>query len=190
MQNAIQSLNFNQNSVRSFVDEKGEMWFLANDICSILDYSNPRRTVSLHCKEKGVTKRYTPTESGNQEMTYINEPNLYRLIIKSRKPEAEAFEEWVMEDVLPTIRKTGSYQTSGSLKTKTALPNGLTLEQQDEIKKFHRELGANDILAIISTKSKHKLMIQYFHNYVLIYRTVLPAHENALIVQKRFLPSA
>lgn len=51
-------------------------------------------------------------------------------------------------------------------------------------------LGANDILAIISTKSKHKLMIQYFHNYVLIYRTVLPAHENALIVQKRFLPSA
>ena len=57
---------------------------------------------------------------------------------------------------------------------------------------FHEALsqGANDILAIISTKSKHKLMIQYFHNYVLIYRTVLPAHENALIVQKRFLPSA
>ncbi|EFG29976.1 hypothetical protein HMPREF9021_02174 [Simonsiella muelleri ATCC 29453] len=51
-------------------------------------------------------------------------------------------------------------------------------------------VGANDILAIISTKSKHKLMIQYFHNYVLIYRTVLPAHENALIAQKRFLPSA
>ena len=50
-------------------------------------------------------------------------------------------------------------------------------------------LGANDILAIISTKSKHKLMTRYFHNYVLIYRTVLPAHENALIVQKRFLPS-
>ena len=55
---------------------------------------------------------------------------------------------------------------------------------------FIDPLGANDILAIISTKSKHKLMIQYFHNYVLIYRTVLPAHENALIVQKRFLPSA
>ena len=51
-------------------------------------------------------------------------------------------------------------------------------------------LGANDILAIISTKSKHKLMTRYFHNYVLIYRIVLPAHENALIVQKRFLPIA
>uniref|UniRef100_A0A238HIQ5 Uncharacterized protein n=1 Tax=Kingella negevensis TaxID=1522312 RepID=A0A238HIQ5_9NEIS len=51
-------------------------------------------------------------------------------------------------------------------------------------------LGANDILAIISTKSKHKLMTRYFHNYVLIYRTVLPAHENVLIVQKHFLPSA
>ncbi|CRZ19346.1 Transposase DDE domain [Kingella kingae] len=52
------------------------------------------------------------------------------------------------------------------------------------------KLGTNDILAIISTKSKHKLMTRYFHNYVLIYRTVLPAHENALIVQKHFLPSA
>ena len=51
-------------------------------------------------------------------------------------------------------------------------------------------LEVNDILAIISTKSKHKLMTRYFHNDVLIYRTVLPAHENALIVQKRFLPSA
>lgn len=115
IQSSIQSFNFQNQSVRTIADEKGEFWFLANDVCGILGYVNPRRTIDLHCKSKGVTKRYTPTESGNQEMTYINEPNLYRLIIKSRKPEAEAFEEWVMEDVLPTIRKTGGYQTSGSL---------------------------------------------------------------------------
>ncbi|HFB2638009.1 Bro-N domain-containing protein [Neisseria gonorrhoeae] len=108
--NAVQVLNFQQNSVRTVADNKGELWFLANDVCEILGYTNPRRTVDLHCKSRGVTKRYTPTASGEQEMTYINEPNLYRLIIKSRKPAAEAFEEWVMETVLPAIRKTGGYQ--------------------------------------------------------------------------------
>ena len=108
--NAVQVLNFQQSSVRTVADNKGELWFLANDVCDILGYTNPRRTVDLHCKSRGVTKRYTPTASGEQEMTYINEPNLYRLIIKSRKPAAEAFEEWVMETVLPTIRKTGGYQ--------------------------------------------------------------------------------
>ncbi|HFB1342782.1 TPA: Bro-N domain-containing protein [Neisseria gonorrhoeae] len=108
--NAVQVLNFQQNSVRTVADNKGELWFLANDVCEILGYTNPRRTVDLHYKSRGVTKRYTPTASGEQEMTYINEPNLYRLIIKSRKPAAEAFEEWVMETVLPAIRKTGGYQ--------------------------------------------------------------------------------
>ncbi|HFA8194092.1 TPA: Bro-N domain-containing protein [Neisseria gonorrhoeae] len=108
--NAVQVLNFQQNSVRTVADNKGELWFLANDVCEILGYTNPRRTVDLHCKSRGVTKRYTPTANGEQEMTYINEPNLYRLIIKSRKPAAEAFEEWVMETVLPAIRKTGGYQ--------------------------------------------------------------------------------
>ena len=65
-------------------------------------------------KCKGVTKRYTPTKGGRQEMVYINEPNLFRLIIKCKKPEAEQFEEWVMEEVLPSIRKTGSYSASQS----------------------------------------------------------------------------
>ncbi|MCX2962460.1 BRO family protein, partial [Rodentibacter caecimuris] len=73
-------------------------------------YTNSRKALQDHCKPKGVTKRYTPTQSGNQEMIFINEPNLYRLIIKSRKPEAEPFEAWVFEEVLPQIRKTGKYQ--------------------------------------------------------------------------------
>ena len=108
--NAVQVLNFQQNSVRTVADNKGELWFLANDVCEILGYSNPRQAVQKNCKEKGVSNRYTPTRGGEQSMTYINEPNLYRLIIKSRKPAAEAFEEWVMETVLPAIRKTGGYQ--------------------------------------------------------------------------------
>ncbi|HDL6201811.1 TPA: hypothetical protein PXI00_002517, partial [Mannheimia haemolytica] len=70
--------------------------------------------LAKHCKPKGIAKRYTPTKGGNQELTFINEPNLYRLIIKSRKPEAEKFEAWVFEEVLPQIRKTGKYTLQNS----------------------------------------------------------------------------
>ena len=77
----------------------------------MLGYANPRKAISDHCKEKGVTKRYTLSSGGEQETIIINESNLYRLIIKSKKPEAERFERWVMEEVLPSIRKTGGYST-------------------------------------------------------------------------------
>lgn len=87
----------------------GEPWFVANDVCNILEYSNSSKALKDHCKPKGVTKRYTLTEGGKQLLTYINEGNLYRLIAKSKMPEAEKFEEKVFEEILPSIRKTGVY---------------------------------------------------------------------------------
>ena len=112
MKNQVQfsAFTFKSNSVRVITDKNQEPWFCANDVCDILGYSNPRDAISKHCKAGGVAKRDTPTKSAVQEMTFINEPNLYRLIIKSRKPEAEPFEAWVFEEVLPQIRKTGKYQ--------------------------------------------------------------------------------
>lgn len=111
MSNQVQfsTFNFHNSPVRTITDPKGEIWFCGTDVCNILGYVNPRDAISKHCKVGGVAKRDTPTTSGNQEITFINEPNLYRLIIKSRKPEAERFEAWVFEEVLPQIRKTGRY---------------------------------------------------------------------------------
>ena len=104
------TFNFKDLPVRVISDPKGEFWFCGTDVCAILGYTNSRKALQDHCKQGGVTKRYTPTKSADQEMTFINEPNLYRLIIKSRKPEAEPFEAWVFEEVLPQIRKTGKYE--------------------------------------------------------------------------------
>ncbi len=113
MSNQVQfsAFTFKSNSVRVITDKNQEPWFCANDVCDILGYSNPRDAISKHCKENGVAKRDTiDSMQRKQETTFINEPNLYRLIIKSRKPEAEPFEAWVFEEVLPQIRKTGKYQ--------------------------------------------------------------------------------
>ena len=90
------------------VEIDGKPYFVGTDVAKALGYNNPRDAVSRHCK--GVVKHDTPTSSGVQLMSYINEGDLYRLIMKSKLPSAEKFEAWVMDEVLPTIRKTGSYQ--------------------------------------------------------------------------------
>ncbi|HEH9617166.1 TPA: Bro-N domain-containing protein [Pasteurella multocida] len=128
----FQSFDFHSNSVRVITDPNQEFWFCGVDVCNILGYGNSRATIQKHCKQGGVSKRYTPTQSGEQEMIFINEPNLYRLIIKSRKPEAELFETWVFEEVLPQIRKTGKYEVQSQ---QLALPEpdlNLTAIQNSE----------------------------------------------------------
>ena len=86
-----------------------EPWFSVADVCDVLGYANSRKSLADHCRAGGVTKRDTPTNSGIQAVTYINEGNLYRLVIKSRMPAAEKFEAWVCDEVLPSIRKQGYY---------------------------------------------------------------------------------
>lgn len=96
----------------------GEIWFVGFDVATALGYAKPRNAISAHCKERGTLKQGVPTTSGIQEMTLINEPNVYRLIIKSKLPSAERFEEWLFEEVLPRLRKTGIYTIDRS-----AMPN-------------------------------------------------------------------
>lgn len=100
---------YQANAIRACADGSGSPWFVASDVCGVLGYKNVSRTIGQHCRAEGVTKRYTPSPSGNQEMIYIDEGNLYRLIIKSNKPEAEPFERWVCDEVLPSIRKNGQF---------------------------------------------------------------------------------
>lgn len=99
---------FESNSIRVVTDEGGEPLFVAKDICEALGYKDPTTAVRNHCK--GVPKQHPlQTPGGMQELRVLTEPDVLRLIVKSELPGAERFEAWVFEDVLPTIRKTGSY---------------------------------------------------------------------------------
>lgn len=88
------------------IDRDGEPWFIAVDVCRALDISRTQ-TRRLDDDEKGVHLTHTP--SGDQEMTIINEPGLYTLVLGSRKPEAKVFKRWVTHEVLPAIRQNGYY---------------------------------------------------------------------------------
>lgn len=111
----------------------GKPYFVGTDVAKALGYSNPRKAILDHCK--GVTKRDTPTTSGVQSMSYINEGDLYRLIMKSKLPSAEKFEAWVMDEVLPTIRKTGSYQKPMTVAEQIQL---LALGNQDHEERIEK----------------------------------------------------
>ena len=106
--NELQIFNSDEFGEIRTVEIDGKPYFVGTDVAKALGYNNPRDAVSRHYK--GVVKHDTPTSSGVQLMSYINEGDLYRLIMKSKLPSAEKFESWVMDEVLPTIRKTGSYK--------------------------------------------------------------------------------
>jgi anti-repressor protein len=89
------------------VDVDGEPMFIASDIALVLGYQRSRDAIAQHCK--GAVKRRLPTAGGEQDVTLIPERDVYRLVMRSRLPDAEQFEEWVVGEVLPSIRKSGSY---------------------------------------------------------------------------------
>lgn len=118
-----------ENGITIFNDERfGEIrtagtadnpMFCALDVARALGYANPSKAVIDHCK--GVTVLETPTKGGVQNMKYIPEPEVYRLIFKSNAPNAEMFNSWLAEEVLPSIRKTGSYSIQNLSRKELAL---------------------------------------------------------------------
>ena len=104
--------NPNFGDVRTITTEDGTLLFVASDIAKALGYAVPQKAVSDHCKH--CSKMEHPTNKGTF-LNLIPESDLYRLTMRSKLPNAEQFQDWVCEDVLPSIRKTGQYQSTVSL---------------------------------------------------------------------------
>lgn len=109
MNNEIQIFKSEQFGEIRTAGTADEPMFCAADICRALGYNNGRDAIARHCDEGDVAKHDTPTTSGVQTMTYVNESGLYALIFGSKLSTAKQFKKWVTSEVLPTIRKTGSY---------------------------------------------------------------------------------
>lgn len=119
----VTHFDFKSSSVRVVLDDNQEPWFCLTDVCRVLNISRSSdllQTQREYVKNeplkrhgaldpKGVADYHTPTNGGIQKLKFINEPNLYRIIFRSNKPEAFSFQNWVFAEVLPSIRKTGSY---------------------------------------------------------------------------------
>lgn len=108
--NELQILNNAEFGELRTIEENSKLLFCGGDVAKALGYINVRDALAKHCK--GVVKRDAPTKSGIQEMSFIPEGDVYRLICHSKLEGAERFERWVFDDVLPTIRRHGMYATN------------------------------------------------------------------------------
>lgn len=112
--------------VRMSADENGEPLFCATDVAKALGYSNPHDAVARHCNSRGLVIREVPTKNQFgavvlQNVKFISEGNFYRLISRSNLPEAEKFESWIFDEVVPQIRKTGRYDIRNMSRKELAL---------------------------------------------------------------------
>lgn len=119
MNKEISLFDFKNARIRILKDENGDPWFVAKDVCDALKIANSRQVVqSLDDDEKDMYNVYTP--GGKQDMHIISESGLYSVILRSRKPEVKAFKQWIMHEVLPSIRKTGKYSLNQKFESNDA----------------------------------------------------------------------
>ena len=124
----ITPFNFGSNIVR-VVSRNNDPWFIANDVCKALGYSNTSKAIADHLDDD---ERYNESLDRGGSLLLISESGLYALILRSRKTGARKFAKWVTSEVLPTIRKTGSYQ-SNTQSQRTALAHQLASQATAQV---------------------------------------------------------
>jgi prophage antirepressor-like protein len=177
---------FQNHSVRA-VNIDGEIWWIANDVCGVLGINNSRKATSRLDNDEKNTVTLSDGIAGNPSKTIINESGLYSLILSSKKPEAKAFKRWVTHEVLPSIRKTGSYIS----------PESKLEKLEDEFQKLHLKLlafeeyqsdeliGFDEAAALIAAYRKPPFGVKHFKQWLAEHNIICtPFHKNDKPVQK------
>lgn len=168
-------------AIRTAVDENGNPWLALTDICKVLDIGNPSQ-LKTRLREDGVITNEVGVQTGIRadgtpamqtvRMTFINEQNFYKCIFQSRKPEAEMFADWVTGEVLPSIRKTGSYQIA------SAMPSQALLEKQIEAQLLQARANVSEqfqkLLAVDTLSKKYRDILICKNAEILCGEAVLP----------------
>lgn len=132
---------YDSHAIRMIQGEDGEPWFVAADVCNALDIKNAADAIKrLDDDEKGVDSIYTL--GGSQELAVVNEAGLYMLILSSRKPEAKIFKRWVAHEVIPSIRKTGRYESKPERSPEDPLPFDRLAPESLPFRQVHPSLYA------------------------------------------------
>ena len=152
------TFNFENNNVRIFQDENGQPLFVAKDVATILGYKDTVSAIKQFCK--GVVKHHPLiTNGGNQNVRVIYEPDLYRLTFGSKLESAVRFQNWVFEEVLPTIRKTGQYQATPA--TTSSPIKQYTDEDLQHLKEVYKIPELAKVLGLSEEQTIHRLYQSY-----------------------------
>ena len=143
MSGSIQVFNYNNAHEVRTVEKDGEVWFVAKDVCDVLELTDVSMTVAkLDDDEKLIQKLFVAGQ--NRDIMTINEAGIYALIFRSNKPEAKQFSRWVRHELLPQVLRTGNYSAN---KNNPALPDN-ALEGAEKILKLANITGNQLVLAL------------------------------------------
>lgn len=109
MNNEIQRFDFKGAALRTLTDEAGDPWFVAKDVCAVLELNNVSQALTRLDGDEKSSITLNDGTPGSPNKSIVSESGLYALVLASRKPEAHEFKRWVTHEVLPQIRKTGGY---------------------------------------------------------------------------------
>lgn len=144
MNNEIRKFDFRGAALRTLTDEAGEPWFVAKDVCDILGTDTRDLHKILESDEITNVDSIHIAQNGGKAPLIISEPGLYRLVMKSRKPEAKEFQRWVTHEVLPQIRKTGGYIPTSESDSDEDIMARAVLVAQKTIERKNQQLQAKD----------------------------------------------
>lgn len=128
--NELQIFTYQQNAVRT-VERDGEPWFVLKDVCDVLNLTTPARVAERLDKDEVSQTHLTDSLGRQQETTIINESGLYSVILRSDKPEAKPFRKWVTSEVIPAIRRHGSYSQKPLTPAEQLLAQANVLVEQE-----------------------------------------------------------
>lgn len=152
-----------------------KMWFGATDVATSLGYSNPQEAIRNHCKSAGVREMRTPTKGGMQNVKFINEGNVYRLVAKSELPKADEFESWIFDEVIPSVIHTGGYiatkedDTVDEIMARALIVANATLAKREERIKNLQEENARqgETINLLTNEVKQSVpKIKCFNEYI------------------------
>jgi prophage antirepressor-like protein len=122
--NAISNFTFhNDYNVRIIKIDDNDFLFHANDLCAVLKYANPRDAIRRHVDSEDVVKHDTLTNGGKQKQNYVKEAGMWALVLGSETEQARLVKRWVTSEVLPTLRKTGKYETPKPIEKRDYINN-------------------------------------------------------------------
>ena len=144
MSNEIQIFNNPKFGNVRMIEENGNVLFCGNDVASALGYKSPKDAISTHCRG-AVKRRLTDALGREQETVFISEGDIYRLAARSKLPGADEFESWIFDEVLPSIRKTGGYQTKAMTTAQMfAMQAKVNLEQEQRLAALESRAERNE----------------------------------------------
>lgn len=176
--NQIQIFNHEQfGEITTVRCENGKILFKANDVAAALGYAKPKNAVLQHCKGGLVLGTPSENQYGTvilQPTKFISEADIYRLVMRSKLPAAEAFQDWVVEEVLPSIRKAGAYMTPETLQRAITEPDFLiklatNLKMEQEGRKLAEDKVSEQHSLIVAQENSMKEMTKRatFVDYIL-----------------------